>query len=106
MMTERDQSILQQFADKVRLHIPDAQIWVFGSRARGDAQPDSDMDICVVAGEMNAKHRNIVSYAAWEVGFENELFLQTLKYSREQFENSPRVSSPLLRAIRQEGILA
>ncbi len=105
MMTERDQAILSEFVRKVRKQIPNAQIWAFGSRARGDAQPDSDFDICVVADEMSADHRNIIDYAAWEVGFEHELFIQTLEYSREQFEDSPRVASPLFRAIHEEGIL-
>lgn len=105
MMTERDRRILNQFVNKVRLKIPDAQIWVFGSRARGDAQPDSDLDICVVTDAMSAEQRDIINHTAWEVGFEYELFIQTLEYSREQFENSPLVSSPLLLNIRKEGIM-
>lgn len=105
MMTARDRSILYQFAKKVRLRIPSAQIWAFGSRVRGDAQADSDLDICVVAEAMDARQRDIVSDAAWEVGFENNLLINTLEYSREQFENSPRVSSPLFRTIHTEGIL-
>ena len=104
MMTARDRQILDQFVDKVRLKIPDAQIWVFGSRARGDAQPDSDLDICVVTETMSREQEDIIDYAAWEVGFEHELFVQTLKYSRDQFENSPRVVSPLFQNIRKEGI--
>jgi len=105
MMTARDQSILNQFANKIRQRIPNAQIWAFGSRARGNAQPDSDFDVCVVAQSMGPKEREIVSYIAWEVGFEHELLITALKYSREQFENSPRVSSPLFRAIHTEGVL-
>lgn len=104
MMTERNRSILNQFVDKVRLQIPNAQIWAFGSRVRGDARPDSDLDICVVAEDMTAERRDVVSYAAWEVGFENDLIINTLEYSCEQFERSPRVSSPLFRTIHQEGL--
>ena len=104
MMTARDRQILDQFVDKVRLKIPDARIWVFGSRARGDAQPDSDLDICVVTDDMSREQEDIINNAAWEVGFEHELFIQTLEYSRDQFENSPRVASPLFQAIRKEGV--
>ena len=37
MMTAHDRSILEIFAARVRQHFPEARIWAFGSRARGDA---------------------------------------------------------------------
>ncbi|MEB3290787.1 MAG: nucleotidyltransferase domain-containing protein, partial [Leptolyngbya sp.] len=50
-MEIRDHQILKEFSANVRQQFPDAQIWAFGSRARGNAQPDSDFDICVVVDE-------------------------------------------------------
>ncbi|MBI5843693.1 MAG: nucleotidyltransferase domain-containing protein [Deltaproteobacteria bacterium] len=40
----RLKSLLQE---KVRLH----EVILFGSRARGDAEPDSDMDVLVILNE-------------------------------------------------------
>ena len=48
MMNECDRQILKEFSAKVREQFPEAQIWAFGSQVRGDAQPDSDLDICAV----------------------------------------------------------
>ena len=48
-----DCQILKEFSVRVRQQFPDTQIWAFGSRARGDAQPDSDFDICVVVDELD-----------------------------------------------------
>jgi uncharacterized protein len=45
-MTKRDRSILEIFAARVRQHFPEARIWAFGSRARGDATWESDLDVC------------------------------------------------------------
>ena len=40
---------LRQFAERLRDEIGAERVLLFGSRARGDARPDSDYDIIVVA---------------------------------------------------------
>lgn len=36
-------------ADAIRMHLPQARAaWVFGSRVRGDARPDSDLDVAIL----------------------------------------------------------
>lgn len=101
-----DQQILAEFAHKLRAKFPQASIWAFGSRARGDAQPDSDLDICVVVEALNRSIWETISDTAWEVGFHHDVVVTTVKYSRQQFESSPRSTSPLIRNILAEGIAA
>ena len=40
---------LEKFALKVKKHYPDAKIYLFGSRAKGNYLLDSDYDIMVVS---------------------------------------------------------
>lgn len=44
MMQENDRLLTDRFAHRLRGTYPDAMIWVFGSRARGDAYPGSDLE--------------------------------------------------------------
>lgn len=104
MMNERDRQILNEFSAKVREHFPDAKIWAFGSRARGDAQPNSDLDICVVVESLDHAIWKTISRIAWQIGFKHDVLITTVKYSRQQFEASPRSASPFLQAILREGI--
>ncbi|MCX7048733.1 MAG: nucleotidyltransferase domain-containing protein [Candidatus Sumerlaeota bacterium] len=106
MISERDREILKEFTARLREKCPDARVWAFGSRARGDNEGDSDFDICVVLDYYDEQRHRLVSDIAWEIGFDNEVVIGTIHYSREQFECGPISSSPLVRNILREGIAA
>ena len=106
MIRAADQKILNEFADRVRAIYPEARIWAFGSRARGDAAPDSDFDICVVIPKADRAAKAQVQDIAWGVGFEPGLLIQALCYSEEEFNYGPRKVSPLMKYIFTEGVAA
>ena len=104
MLRESDRMILDEFAGRVRRLFPEARIWAFGSRARGDAEPDSDFDICVVINKADREERHQVQDIAWEVGFEHGLVIVALCYSEKEFTTGPRTASPLVKNILLEGV--
>ncbi|MBI4775137.1 MAG: nucleotidyltransferase domain-containing protein [Deltaproteobacteria bacterium] len=86
---------------KVKLH----RMILFGSRARGDAEPDSDMDVLVVLDEpVSRESRRIVSDYAWETGFEAGIVVAPVVVSRDDWENGPDRESLLAKAVREEGM--
>ncbi|MCP9816377.1 nucleotidyltransferase domain-containing protein [Synechococcus sp. GreenBA-s] len=42
-----DETLLRTIAAEIQAAIPGAEVWLFGSRARGTARPDSDLDLLV-----------------------------------------------------------
>jgi len=81
------------------------QMILFGSRARGDADPDSDMDVLVVVDDsLDEQARDYVSGCAWEAGFEQGIVVVPVVFSREQWERGPERHSLLAQAIRAEGV--
>jgi len=105
-MTEEDLRILKEFASRVRRMFPEASIWAFGSRARGEAAPDSDLDVCVVVDELDEARDREITTAAWEVGFAAGVVISTLTFSRDEFTAGPLASSPIVREIRRNGVAA
>jgi predicted nucleotidyltransferase len=105
-MHKEQLKILREFADKVRCIYPNARIWAFGSFARGVATAESDLDICVVLPQMEPDDRFAVSDMAWEVGFAHDLHLSTVVISESNFNQGPVSVSPLLEAVRSEGVAA
>ena len=87
--------------EKVELH----RLILFGSRARGDAEPDSDMDVLVILNEpISGQARKIVSNSAWEAGFDDGVVVVPVVVSRESWENGPDRASLLAMAVREEGL--
>jgi UTP:GlnB (protein PII) uridylyltransferase len=105
-MQPRDRRILNEFAARIRAIEPGARLWAFGSRARGDAAPDSDLDLCVVVPQLTPELRRDVQSAAWQIGFEHGCVLATLILPQEEFENGPVSATALVRNIRAEGVAA
>lgn len=105
-MQNKQIKILREFADKVRNMYPNARIWAFGSFVRGTAKAESDLDLCVVLPQMHPDDRLIISDIAWEVGFGHDLHLSTVVLSAQDFEQGPISVSPLLDAVRNEGVAA
>lgn len=77
---------------------------VFGSRARGDAQEGSDMDVFVEVQTLDKDLKERIQDIAWEVGFDNSLVISLLIFTRDELENSPLRSSPIVKAITREGL--
>ncbi|MBQ3581310.1 MAG: nucleotidyltransferase domain-containing protein [Bacteroidales bacterium] len=48
-MSESDTTMLQQIKANVHEVEPEAEVWLYGSRARGDAHEESDWDVLVLS---------------------------------------------------------
>ncbi len=106
-MTPGDRRILKEFSERLRSVVPDAAIRAFGSRARGAADAESDLDICVVVPMITPEVREAVSSIAWEVGFENDCTLiAPIILSRHDFESGPMSASTLVAHILRDGVAA
>ncbi|MGB2819937.1 MAG: nucleotidyltransferase domain-containing protein [Phycisphaerae bacterium] len=105
-MEAEDLIVLRRLADRVRHRFPDANVWAYGSRARGDAAPDSDFDVCIVVDTLDEQVDQQIMDIAWEVGFDEDVVISTVTFSRREFTSGPMSHSPLVRTIRRDGVAA
>jgi predicted nucleotidyltransferase len=105
-MTVVEKTILDRFKVLLAKRLNLYRLILFGSRARGDAEPYSDMDVLVVLEDMfSEKDSDFVSDCAWEAGFESGIVIVPVVYSRSEWENSPERYSLFARAVEKEGVL-
>jgi predicted nucleotidyltransferase len=104
-MTALEKQILEAFRRKVAECLPLSQLILFGSRARGDASPDSDMDVVVILDEpVIGRSYDLVSQFAWEVGYPHGIVVVPVVLSRTAWENGPERLSLLAQAVEREGV--
>jgi predicted nucleotidyltransferase len=106
MMSKNDKRILGEFTKRIRELFPDARIWAFGSRTRGQETEGSDLDVCVVVNSLDETIDRAIMGVAWEVGFKHDIIISTITYSQQEFERGPCSESVLVRNILTEGVAA
>jgi predicted nucleotidyltransferase len=105
MITERDRRIVQEFKRlMIARGVSVREVILFGSRARGDAEPDSDMDVLVIIENLDRQIRKLITRCAWEVGYESGVVIQSMAMTRSEAEEGPERSSLLMLAVREEGV--
>jgi len=104
MMKKEDEILVHKFTDRVRSLFPEAGIWIFGSRARGNPVSGSDLDVLVVLEQVNPQIDRDIRNIAWEIGYENEIVITTLLLEKEEFERGPMSESSIVANILREGV--
>lgn len=104
----KDRQALEEFVRLIREADGDRvrEIRLFGSKARGDDSPDSDIDVLIVVNQRDIELDNHILDAAFEVGLAFEVLLAPVVYTHEEyydplarktlfFENTQREAIPL-----------
>jgi predicted nucleotidyltransferase len=76
-LNSNEQKAIQTFLTRLRTHYPDRvfQAILFGSKARGDGQPDSDIDILLVVDSDKWRFQHAISDVASDVSLEYSVLI-------------------------------
>lgn len=101
---KKHEEILDKIKETVRKVEPQSEIILFGSRARGTENKDSDWDILIlVSGPVDLKKEQKFRHALFFIELQYSQAISTFVHSKSEWEKKHRIT-PLYQSIKQEGI--
>ena len=99
----------QQLLDRVRQTIrqaePEARVILFGSRARGDATPESDWDLLIVLdGTVSPQRADAVRHRLYDLALDTDTVFSAIIYSQEHWESPRYRATPLHARVAADGV--
>ena len=103
-MKSKDFEIAKMLKERLSEVAQILELRVFGSRARDSQYEYSDMDIFIKVVHLDKDLKDKILDIVWEVGFENFIVISPLVCTKEEVENTPLRSSPIIKNIFEEGV--
>lgn len=105
-LTRGEQAAVQEYLDRIHEFFPGRILsaTLFGSKACGDSDPESDVDLLVVVDAESRQFRSQLWQIASDVSLDHSVVISVRVYAQDRWTETRRLRLPLYRAIAAEGI--
>lgn len=105
-LSTTERAALEAYVYRLRDELGSAivELRLFGSKARGESSPESDIDVLVVMEEVTPQLKNHVVDLAFDINLEHRVLISPVVFSREQREHHLWRVTHFGRATMREGI--
>ena len=88
--SSREKEIIGKIKEKIHEVNPEAEIWLYGSRARGDVHAESDWDILILLNEEKVSRQDEMPYrdSIFDLQLEYEKAISLFAFSKQEWNNN------------------
>ena len=103
---EREINLLDEIKKMVHQQNDTAKIYLYGSRARGTARPDSDWDLLILLNndKITSEIENQITSPLYDLEFETGQVISPMIYSESEW-NTKYIVTPFFKNVMREGLL-
>jgi Nucleotidyltransferase domain. len=77
---------------------------LYGSKARGTADADSDIDVMIELEDLHPTLYEKVFDLLFDINLRYGVFISAVLFGRKELEDGPMSASPLFKAIERDGV--
>ena len=105
-LNSREQNLLERCRDLIHEVVQEATVILYGSRARGDAQPDSDYDLLILTkGSVSLRLDDAILEKLYPLELETGAVLSIATFNKKEWDSPLYQAMPYNQNIRREGIV-
>lgn len=103
-MTGKDFKIARKLRNILSHFVGLQDFRIFGSRAKGNSDEYSDMDVFIEVNKLSKELKEKILEEAWKLSLENLIVISVIIFTKNEIQNTPLRSSPLLKNIYRNGV--
>jgi predicted nucleotidyltransferase len=105
-LSPRESAALRQFSERIRAALgPNVRgLRLFGSRAHGDAQPESDLDVLVIVTGDRGAAEDLAVDIAFDVNLEHDLYISPRVVTEASLADPVWRTTLFVQTVIREGV--
>jgi predicted nucleotidyltransferase len=103
-LTPNELTALRKLKDALARDFRLVELRLFGSKARGDSNQESDIDVLVVLEEYDWETRKAVSRLCFDINIEHGVLLVPVLFSRAEYGSDLTKVTPFYQTVVREGV--
>ena len=103
-LTEAERRVLDEVVRALRRDFGASEILLYGSAARGELEPGSDIDLLVVLPQLDWEIEKEVVDLCFRAELNCDRIISTVCFSQAELTDGPLRASPMILNARKEGV--
>ena len=105
-LSDTERAAITAYVQAIRRQYPERiqAVALFGSKARGDDDPESDIDLLVICDSEDRQFRSALWRIASEISLEKSVLISVRIYSQERWQRARQIGLPFTSEIISDSI--
>lgn len=105
-LTKQESAALKSLISRLKTELQDSLIraQLFGSKATGNFNPDSDIDVLLIVKDRTEKVLDKIAEIHFDVDLKFDPNISLIIFSEDEYQQNQRFETPFIKSIQTESI--